>query len=106
MQKLKINDVKKYVETNIGTFHSKRLQNLEKLKLTKILKRKNPYLFKAKNIITSHDLVKSLLDAHLSSQEETIFGYFLEGLAIFINSTVFACRKSSSEVIYLSYYKK
>jgi hypothetical protein len=30
-------------------------------------------------------LVKGLLDAHLSSQEETIFGDWLEGLAIFIN---------------------
>ena len=103
MQKLKINDVKKYVETNIGTFHSKRLQNLAKLKLTKILKRKNPYLFKAKNILTAHDLVKTLLDAHLSSQEETIFGDFLEGLAIFINSKVFEGRKSSTEGIDLEY---
>ncbi|MBC8346529.1 MAG: cytosolic protein [Candidatus Marinimicrobia bacterium] len=103
MQKLKINDVVKYVELNIGTFHSKRLQNLEKLKLTKILKRKNPYLFKAKNILTAHDLVKTLLDAHLSSQEETIFGDFLEGLAIFINSKVFNGRKSSTEGIDLEY---
>lgn len=103
MQKLKISDVVKYVESNIGTFHSKRLQNLEKLKLTKILKRKNPYLFKAKNILTAHDLVKTLLDAHLSSQEETIFGDFLEGLAIFINSKVFNGRKSSTEGIDLEY---
>ncbi|MFQ6610725.1 MAG: PmeII family type II restriction endonuclease, partial [Fidelibacterota bacterium] len=84
-------------------FHSKRLQNLENLKLTKILKRKNPYLFKAKNILTAHDLVKTLLDAHLSSQEETIFGDFLEGLAIFINSKVFGGRKSSTEGIDLEY---
>jgi len=105
MKKLKINDVKKYVELNIGTFHSKRIQNLEKLKLTKILRRKNPYLFKAKNILTAHDLVKTLLDAHLSSQEETIFGDFLEGLAIFINSKVYGGRKSSTEGIDLEYDK-
>ena len=105
MQKLKINDVVKYVESNIGKFHSKRLQNLEKLKLTKILKRKNPYLFKAKNILTAYDLVKTLLDAHLSSQEETIFGDFLEGLAIFINAKVFGGRKSSTEGIDLEYDK-
>ena len=103
MKKLNINDVKNYVELNIGTFHFKRLQNLEKLKLTKILRRKNPYLFKAKNILTAHDLVKTLLDAHLSSQEETIFGDFLEGLAIFINSKVFKGRKSSTEGIDLEY---
>jgi len=105
MQKLKINDVTKYVKLNVGTFHSIRLQNLEKLKLSKILKRKNPYLFKAKNILTAHDLVKTLLDAHLSSQEETIFGDFLEGLAILVNSKVYGGRKSSTEGIDLEYDK-
>ena len=105
MKQLKIEDGKKYVESNIETFHSKRLQNLAKLKLNKILKRKNPYLFKAKNILTAHDLVKTLLDAHLSSQEETIFGDFLEGLAIFINSKVYGGRKSSTEGIDLEYDK-
>lgn len=103
MKKLKINDVKQYVEKNIRAFHFTRLQSLENLKLSKILKRKNPYLFKAKNILTAHDLVKTLLDAHLSSQEETIFGDFLEGLAIFINSKEYEGRKSSTEGIDLEY---
>jgi len=49
-----------------------------------VLKRKNPYLFKAKAIISAPDLVKQLLLAHLSSQEETLFGAFLKGLAIHI----------------------
>ncbi len=83
MKQINLNNVQKYVEDNIGTFHSKRLQNLEKLKLKLVLERKNPYLFKAKNILTANDLVRNLLDAYLSSQEETIFGDFLEGLAIF-----------------------
>ena len=103
MGKIKIADVKKYVENNIGSFHSKRLQNLEELKLSKILKRKNPYLIKAKNLFNSQDLVKTLLDSHLSSQEETIFGNFLEGLAIFINRKVFGGRKSSAEGIDLEF---
>lgn len=47
-------------------------------------KTQNPYLFKAKNITTTGELVKGLHDAHLSSQEEGIFGDFLEGLAVFI----------------------
>ncbi len=74
MNLLGIDEVVTYVERNIGSFHVKRLQNLDELKLHKILKRKNPYLFRAKNILTAQDLVKVLLDAHLSSQEETIFG--------------------------------
>jgi hypothetical protein len=105
MKPIEISDVKAYVENNIGTFHRKRSQSLEKLQLNEILKRKNPYLFKAKNILTAQDLAKMLLDAHLSSQEETIFREFLEGLAIFINEKVYAGRKSSAEGIDLEFTK-
>ena len=105
MKPLKMDDVKNYVEENIASFHLKRLQSIEKLKLSKILKRKNPYLFKAKNILKAQDLVQSLVDAYLSSQEETIFGDFLEGLAIFINNKVYGGSKSSSEGIDLEFDK-
>ena len=88
-----------YVETNIGTFHSKRVVSLRALKLSRILRRKNPYLFRAKNTLTAQDLVKTFLDAHLSSQEETIFGDFLEQLAVFINAKVYGGHKSSAEGI-------
>ena len=97
------NEVVRYVKENIASFHSKRLESIGKIKLEKILKRKNPYLFKAKNIIAAPDLVKTLLDAHLSSQEETIFGDFLEGLAIFINKTVYNGNKSAAEGIDLEF---
>jgi len=105
MAKLKLEDVKKYVEGNIGSFHKKRLENLKELKFSKILLRKNPYLFKAKNVLTAQDLVKNLLDAHLSSQEETIFGDFLEGLAIFICGKVYGGKKSAAEGIDLELEK-
>jgi hypothetical protein len=39
-------------------------------------------------------LVPAILEAHLSSSEETIFGNWLEGLAIFINSKVYGGWKS------------
>lgn len=103
MRPIDLNDVRGYTEKNIGTFHSKRLLNLQGLELNHILKRKNPYLFKAKNILTAHDLVKGLLDAHLSSQEETIFGEFLEGLSVFICGKVLYGRKSSAEGIDLEF---
>jgi len=74
MQPLNLNDVIKFIEENIGEFHERRANSLQILKLIEVLKRKNPYLFKAKNINDAHDLVKLLLDAHLSSQEETVFG--------------------------------
>ncbi len=105
MQKLELKEIQKYVEKNIDIFHQKRLDRLENLKLSAVLQRKNPYLFKAKNILTSQDLVKKLLDAHLSSQEETIFGDFLEGLAIFINKKVCNGWKSSASGIDLEFDK-
>ena len=58
---------------------------MNKLRLTDVLKRKNLYLYKAKNIKTSDELIKSITDAYLSSQEETIFGEFLEKLAIYVS---------------------
>ena len=94
MKKLKMQDVTQYVENNIGTFHEKRIQSLDSLKLVNVLKRKNPYLFKAKYVLTADQIVRGIVDAHISSNEETIFGDWLEGLAIFINGKVFDGRKS------------
>lgn len=94
MKKLSLKSVSRYVEDNIGTFHQKRIQSLDTLKLSQVLKRKNPYLFKAKYLLEASDIVKSFVDAHISSNEETIFGDWLEGLAIYINQQVYAGRKS------------
>lgn len=105
MASIKIAAVGEYVKENIGSFHRGRLERLKSLKLTEILGRKNPYLFKAKNILLAQDLVRILLDAHLSSQEETIFGNFLEGLAIFINGKVYNGWKSSTKGIDLEFNK-
>ena len=94
MKKLNPEDVLKYVEENIDTFHQKRILSLDELRLSKVLRRKNPYLFKAKYVLTAEQIVRGLTDAHISSSEETIFGDWLEGLAIFINSKVYGGYKS------------
>lgn len=60
------------------------------------MERKNPYLLKAKGLATPRDLVKAILDAFLSSQEETILGGFLEGLAIFIAQKAYGAHGKSS----------
>jgi Type II restriction endonuclease EcoO109I len=103
MGALNLSDITQYVEDNIGAFHQKRIESLDKLKLSQILKRKNPYLFKAKYILTTSDLVKGIVDAHISSSEEGIFGEWLEGLAIFINQKVYLGKKSSSKGIDLEF---
>ena len=91
---LNLEDVLQYVEENIGNFHRQRIESLDGLKLSKVIKRKNPYLFKAKYVLTSEQIIKGLIDAHISSNEETIFGDWLEGLSIFINHKVYGGRKS------------
>ena len=105
MKKLNLKDVSHYVEENIGTFHKKRIAGLNDLKLVRVLSKKNPYLFKAKYVLTAQDIIKSLTDAFISSQEETIFGDWLEGLAIFINSKVYKGRKSGIPGIDLEFDK-
>ncbi|MFQ5560028.1 MAG: PmeII family type II restriction endonuclease, partial [Nitrospinota bacterium] len=54
---------------------------------------------------TAGDFIKTILDAHLSSQEETLFGGFLEGLAIYICNQVYQGNKSSAEGIDLEFEK-
>jgi hypothetical protein len=94
MKKITKRAIELYVEQHIETFHHNRLQKLQELKFAEVLTRKNPYLFKAKNILTAHDFVKTLLDAYLSSQEEGIFGMFLEDLAIFICNEMYHGKKN------------
>ncbi|MDX1921012.1 MAG: PmeII family type II restriction endonuclease [Candidatus Caenarcaniphilales bacterium] len=105
MKKLNLKDVSQYVEDNIGIFHQKRIQSIDTLKLVNVLKRKNPYLFKAKSVLTSEEIIKGIVDAHISSHEETIFGDWLEGLAIFINNKVYGGRKSGINGIDLEFDK-
>lgn len=95
--------VEVYVRNHIGEFHEKRLESLRVLKLEKLLRRKNPYLFRSKNVENATELVGHLLDAHLSSQEETLFGQFLEGLAIHVAQSVHGGQKSGISGIDLEF---
>ena len=107
MEKLNLNKVKQYAEQHIAIFHKKRLESvLTAIKLDKILRQKNPYLFRAKNILIAQDLIKGFLDAFLQSQEETLFGEFIEGLAIFVCNKVFGAKKSQLVGIDLEFEKE
>jgi hypothetical protein len=100
---LLINEVIQYVEENISSFHEKRLNKIETLKLKEVLQKKNPYLFKAKNIKCADEIIKGIVDAYLSSSEEAMFGDWLEGLAIFINEKVYGGKKSGIKGIDLEF---
>lgn len=95
--------IAEWVGQNVGSFHAKRLESLGTMDLRRLLKRKNLYLFRAKNLLTAGAVVATLLDAHLSSQEETLFGDFLESLAIWINHAVYGGRKSTATGIDLEF---
>jgi len=95
MKKLNYEKLNTFIASDvIKPFYEIRLNRLESAKLSEISKRKNPYLFKAKNIETAGDLAKSILDAFLSSQEETIFGDLMENLAIHVCREVFDGKKA------------
>jgi len=105
MNPLNIEDVIHYVETNIGEFHAKRLSKVDNIKLKDVLKAKNPYMFKAKNVTTASEIIDGILSAYLSSSEEGIFGNWLEQLAIYINQLVYNGRKAGVEGIDLEFEK-
>ena len=105
MSRITDKEITDYVEQNIESFHQKRLASLGSLTLGSLIANKNPYLFRSKNLVKVSDLIRSLLDAHLSSQEETMFGEFLEGLAIHVAETVHGGRKSTTEGIDLEFEK-
>jgi len=89
-------EITQFVEQNISVYHDKQLKELESLQLRSVLGRKNPYLFRAKNLVIASDIVRYITDAFLVSREETNFGEFLEQLAIFVCSQVYGGWKSKN----------
>lgn len=58
MNPIDLADVTRYVEDNIASFHARRIQKLMGSSLRDILKRKNLYLFKARNILSKEEYHK------------------------------------------------
>lgn len=58
-------EISVWVANHIGEFHEARLARLKELDLREVHARKNPYLFKAKSVLTAEQLVRGIL---LSSQ--------------------------------------
>ena len=103
MNNLDLEEVCDFVNTNIALFHNARLERLKSLNLKDLLKKKNPCLFKAKNVLKASELVNGILDAFISSSEEKMFGDFLESLAIFVCEKAYKGFKSSSSGIDLEF---
>ena len=106
MKLLNLNRVTKFVSTHIGDFHESKVNCLAHLNLNTVLKRKNPYLFRAKNIMVASDFVRDVMDAYLSSSEEKLFGDFLESLALFVSKETCEGKKSAATGLDLEFTNK
>ena len=100
-----LNDISKYVEDHIGEFHANRIAKLQTMNLKEMLSSKNPYMYKAKNLVAPGQLVESLAAATMSSAEESIFGNWLETVAIFVAKKVYNGYKSSAKGVDLEFDK-
>jgi Type II restriction endonuclease EcoO109I len=66
----------------LADFYARRLEGLENLSLEKVLRKKNPYLYRALGLDRAQDIVEQIMIAHVSSSDETIFGNcFFEPIA-------------------------
>ncbi len=95
--------LREFIHGELHRFQESKLNKLNGLDLVKIIRRKNPYLFRYKNFEALEDLVKALVDATLSSSDETLFGVILEKVAIKVCEQSFGGRKSMVERIDLEF---
>lgn len=70
------------IATSLDEFYSSLIAKVDKLNIKAIMKRKNPYLFRAKAMNGASQIVDAIMSAFVSSSEETIFGnVFFEPIA-------------------------
>lgn len=71
------------ISESLDRFYSSLLKKIDTIEITDLMKAKNPYLYRAKAIRSAQEIVDSVMQAFISSSEETIFGNcFFEPLAI------------------------
>lgn len=76
-------EIKKCLEE----FYSNRFKGLGKLSLKTVLKKKNPYLYRALGIEKAAEIVEQIMMAFVTSSDETIFGnVFFEPIARLVAS--------------------
>lgn len=72
----------KAIANALDEFYKSLIDKVDSLNIKKVIKRKNPYLFKAKAMNGASQIVEAILSAYVSSSEETIFGnVFFEPIA-------------------------
>lgn len=95
-------DVEPAAKEAIEEFSGK-LKNKLQLPPEKIITRKNPFLFRVRVVSSVHEYAGMVIDAHLSSSEETMFGNVLEKIAVTVCEYAKDGRKSGIPNIDLEY---
>ncbi len=67
------------IASALETFYGTLIEKIDGLNIQQIIKRKNPYLYRAKAMQNASEIVESILTAFVSSSEETIFGNCFAG---------------------------
>jgi hypothetical protein len=79
MNHLELEDL---IRKSLDEFYKRRIKKLSELKLSDVLRKKNPYLLRAIGILKASELVEEVLLAYMSSSDESIFGdAFFEPIA-------------------------
>ena len=72
----------KAIAVALDNFYTSLIKKVDSLNINVVMKRKNPYLFRAKSMNGAAQIVDAILAAFVSSSEETIFGnVFFEPIA-------------------------
>lgn len=75
--------VEQAVAEALENFYRALINKIDSINISDILKSKNPYLYRAKAMQTAAEIIESIMQAFVSSSEETIFGNtFFEPIAI------------------------
>ena len=70
------------IATALDNFYTNLIKKVDSLNVKAVMKRKNPYLFRAKAMNGAAQIIDAILAAFVSSSEETIFGnVFFEPIA-------------------------
>lgn len=70
------------IRQSLDDFYVRRIKKLSQLKLSEVLRKKNPYLLRAIGVLKASELVEEILRAYMSSSDESIFGdAFFEPIA-------------------------
>lgn len=77
------NAITESISKSLDVFYTSLLTKIDEMDIQALMKSKNPYLYRAKAMKNAQEIIDSVMQAFISSSEETIFGNcFFEPLAI------------------------